>query len=173
MKKHFIRDRIVPAFLLLFIIIGIYCLLPVKFQQQGKPLADTLWALFIALPLSVYYSYLAFFVYTQKLPKWKKVVFVILISFLFCFAGIMACKGYLVYGNMHWGEQKSVQIKGTIIEVKAPRRKRTTFDLYELKIARDSSTEIVILTTEIKTFRPGDRFEENMVMGALGYLYAR
>jgi hypothetical protein len=136
------RFHIISVLLLAFVIAGWCGTVAFDLIQDDLAFHHALWFIIPSLPVAVYYAWWL----TAKDSKKNIFLYgltICLMSLLFLSVLITAFKGYLIAYNYAAGPQKKVRLKGEIIEVSVPSKKRSWLSSYSLTIRQEADGKII------------------------------
>lgn len=167
------KKLILVTALAVFIITGFLLERSFDFFEANRSmrLAFT-WCLLPSVLIAIYYSYRILLKDNGKTAKWKlalqRVALVGLITILSC----MGFVGYIVYANSAFGGNNRRQVKGRIVKVDYPARKKI-FNDYQITVRLEFTEELLQLHVPTDEYRVNDYFDKEMISGAFGILYSR
>jgi hypothetical protein len=85
---------------------------------------------------------------------------------------VVACQGYLVLFNCNFGTQKHLFVKGMIVKLSYPRRKKL-LNSYSIEIATNDNKKILKLNVPTNQYFEGQIFEKEMTIGSMGFVYSK
>ncbi len=157
---------------LLFIIGGLYGAFSADFIQNNKALSTAFnWFTIPSIIIGAYFGYLSTFGYNKKTAVWRNVLGLLAMALIFTLMFLRSCQGYLILYNCNVGIQKNILIKGHVIKLDYPKRKKL-LNNYAIVIMIDDSKETIKLDVPTNQYFVGQIFEKELTLGSLGFLYS-
>ena len=165
------RDLKLIIFFLLFIIGGIIAGFSKDFIESNRALNITFKSCILpVVAMSAYFAYQSTFDTRKQVALWRRVLSMIVLTFIFGMMFLKATQGYIIFYNCKIGEQKQTVVKGEVVKLKYPKNKKP-LNNYSIEI-KLIEKDLITLDVPTNEYYIGQTFEKDMIKGSLGILYS-
>lgn len=158
---------------ILFVIAGIYGIYSVDFISVDQTIETTFkWCILPTVFFALYYAYRSSFGYNKAIAIWKNTLTFIIMTIMIGMVIFVSFRGVLMLINSNIGEQKDYNLRGKIIKLNYPEKKKTG-NKYSIFIKRELEKDTIELNVPKIIYIDNQYFEKKMKIGSLKFIYSK